>query len=76
MTYAIVGFDTKVGENSGFNIDLVGVFYHLERANRAQGLLVKAYEGRDYQVVDLKDGLQAVAEAKKVIRDKRKAERA
>ena len=75
MTYAVVGHKYHV-ENKGLGLQVVGPFYQTDRANRAKNILQAANEDMSFQVISLADGVATVGDAKKVIRQNKRKEKA
>jgi hypothetical protein len=75
MTYAVVGYKNRV-EAEGLGLQVVGPFYQTDRANRAKKILVAANEDMSFQVISLADGVATVGDAKKVIRQNKRKQKA
>jgi len=74
MTYAVVGYKNHV-ENEGLGLQVVGPFYHEERANRAKSILGIAKSDMRFEVIALADGVKEVSVAKTKIRHDKRAQK-
>jgi hypothetical protein len=74
MTYAVVGYKNRV-EEQGLALQVVGPFYHTERANRAKSILEIAKSDMRFEVIALADGVKEVSVAKTKIRQDKRAQR-